>query len=133
MLKACAIQIAMLILVQGVSFNFGDLVQFDELIEHAKFHKETYGDNFLVFLSKHYGELQSEHSEKHQEEESEHQQLPLNHNSCSHALISPFILNHQLLSDLALDFTPENKNNFYYAFSKSSLFTMGVFEPPRSI
>jgi len=133
MLKACAIQIAMLILVQGVSFNFGDLVQFDELLEHAQFHKETYGDNFFVFLSKHYGELQTEHSEKHQEEESEHQQLPLNHNSCSHAIISPFIINHQLLADLSLDFSPENKNNFYYTFSKSSLFTLGIFEPPRSI
>ena len=132
MLKACAIQIAMLILVQGVSLNFSDLIQLDELLEHAQFHKEEYGDNFLVFLSKHYGELQTEHNEKHQEEH-EHEKLPLNHNSSIHAIISPFIINHQLITDLTLDFTPENNNNFYYTFSKSSLFTLGVFEPPRSL
>lgn len=132
MLKACAIQLAFLILIQGVSLNFGDLVQLDELLEHAQFHKETYGDNFFVFLSKHYGELQTEHNEKHKDEH-EHEKLPLNHNSGIHALISPFIINHQLIDDLALDFTPENKNNFYYAFSKSTLFTLGVFEPPRYI
>lgn len=132
MLKACAILIAMLILVQGVSFNFGDLVQLDELLEHAQFHKEEYGDNFLVFLSKHYGELQTEHNEKHQEEH-EHEKLPLNHNSSFHAIISPFIINHQLIADLTLDFSLQNKNNFYYALSKSALFTSGVFEPPRFI
>ncbi|NND14830.1 MAG: hypothetical protein HKN89_00730 [Eudoraea sp.] len=132
MLKLCAIQIAFLILIQGVSFNFGDLVQFDELLEHAQFHKEAYGDNFLVFLSKHYGELQTEHNEKHQEEESEHQQLPLNQNSSSHLLISPFIINHQLIADLSLDNSSHKETNFYYHFSKSSLHALGIFEPPRS-
>ena len=129
MLKASAILLAFLILIQGINLSFGDLAQFDELLEHAKFHKEAYGDNFLVFLSKHYGELQTEHSEQHQEHE--HQQLPLNHSSCAHAIISPFIINHQLIADLTLEFTHENENNFYYTFSKSALYTTGVFEPPR--
>ncbi len=131
MLKACAIQIALLILVQGVSFNFGDLAQLDELVEHARFHKETYGDNFLEFLSKHYGEQKTEHSEKHQEEEPEHQQLPLNHNSSSLVIISPFIINHQLLDALSLDEAIQDEAIFHYALSKSTLFSSGVFEPPR--
>jgi hypothetical protein len=130
MYKIWAIQLALLILIQGVSFNFGDLVQLDELLEHAQFHKEEYGDNFLVFLSKHYGELQMEHNEKHQEEH-EHEKLPLNHNSSIHAIISPFIIDHQLIADLGLDFTHQNENNFYYTFSKSALYTSGIFEPPR--
>lgn len=131
MLKACAIQIAMLILVQGVSLNFTDLGQLDELIEHAQFHKEEYGDNFLVFLSKHYGELQSEHNEKHQEEEPEHQQLPLNHQLSPLLVLSPFIINHQNHADLSLDYSMNEVQGFYYHFSKSTLHSLGIFEPPR--
>lgn len=131
MLKASAILIAFLILVQGVNFNFSDLVQLDELMEHARFHKEAYGDNFLVFLSKHYGELKTEHSKRHQEEAPEHDQLPLNQQLSSLLILSPFIIDHQLHSDLSMDFSIRNENLFYYSFSNSSLFTLGVFEPPR--
>ena len=131
MLKACAIQIAMLILVQGVSLNFTDLAQLDELIEHAQFHKEEYGDNFLVFLSKHYGELQNEHSEQHQEEDPNHNQLPLNHQLSSLPVLSPFIIDHQNYADLSLDPAFNNVQGFYYHFSKSTLHTLGIFEPPR--
>lgn len=131
MLKACAIQIAFLILVQGVSFNFSDLVQLDELLEHAQFHKDEYGDNFLVFLSKHYGELQAEHSERHQEEEPEHQKLPLNHQLSPLLVLSPFIIDHQRYTDLSLDYAFQEDPGFYYHFSKSSLHTQGIFEPPR--
>ena len=131
MLKACSILIASMILIQGVNFNFGDLVQLDELIEHAQFHKEEYGDNFLVFLSKHYGELKAEHSEKHQEEAPDHEQLPLNQQLSPLLILSPFIIDHQLHADLTVDFPNGNENLFHYSFSNSSLFDLGVFEPPR--
>ena len=131
MLKLCSILVALLILIQGVNFNFGDLVQLDELIEHAQFHKEEYGDNFLVFLSKHYGELKAEHSEKHQEEAPEHEQLPLNQQLSPLLVLSPFIIDHQLHADLTIDFSIGNENLFHYSFSNSSLFSLGVFEPPR--
>ena len=131
MLKACSILIAILILIQGVNFNFGDLVQLDELIEHAQFHKEEYGDNFLVFLSKHYGELKTEHNKKHQEEAPDHEQLPLNQQLSPLLILSPFIIDHQLHADLSMDFSIRNENSFYYSSSNSSLFSLGVFEPPR--
>ncbi len=51
-------------------------MQLDELIEHAQFHKQEYGDTFFVFPSKHYGELKAEHSKNHQEEQKDHEQLP---------------------------------------------------------
>lgn len=133
MIKLCAIQIAFLILIQGVNFNFGDLVQIDELIEHARFHKEEYGDNFLVFLSKHYGELQGEHNQNHQEEAPDHEQLPLNHQLSPLLVLSPFIIDHQIHNDLTMDYTIQDKALFHYSFSNSSLFSTGVFEPPRTL
>lgn len=133
MIKLCAIQIAFLILIQGVSFNFADLVQFDELIEHAQFHKEEYGDNFLVFLSKHYGELQAEHNQNHQEEAPDHEQLPLNQQLSPLLVLSPFIIDHQIHNDLTMDYTIQDEALFHYSFSNSSLFSTGVFEPPRML
>ncbi|MGE5943410.1 MAG: hypothetical protein ACM31G_03620, partial [Flavobacteriales bacterium] len=41
-------------------------------IEHAHYHKDTYGDNFVTFLSEHYGDLKSSHESKHKE----HKDLP---------------------------------------------------------
>ena len=67
--KIVTIGISLLILLQGANVHFKDLVELGELMEHYQFHNEEYGDNFIVFFSKHYRELKASHSDKHQEEQ----------------------------------------------------------------
>ncbi len=63
-------------MIQSFGLCFDDMVQIDEFIEHAQFHSEAYGDNVIVFISKHYGELKADHEKDHQEEKEDHEKLP---------------------------------------------------------
>ncbi len=110
-----------------------DLIQLDEFIEHAQFHNENYGDNIFVFISKHYGELKAEHNKEHQEERTEHDQLPFQHNIyVSSADVLSLVTPHKI--DIN---TPRFLNfkldNFFYQESSSSLYSEGLFQPPRNI
>ena len=66
MIKLFSISLSFLILLQSFGISFNDLSQIDEFIEHAQFHSEQYGDNVFVFISKHYGELKTDHDKEHQ-------------------------------------------------------------------
>ena len=90
--KLFSILLASFILVQSFNIHLGDILKLDLLLEHAKLHKTKYGDNFYVFLSKHYGELKEAHKKQHQEEEKNHSHLPINHD-CSSQVQSSFLLN----------------------------------------
>lgn len=115
-----------------MGFQFTDIAQFDEFIEHAKFHSEEHGDNILVFISKHYGELKADHQENHQEEESEHEKLPFNHSSGSHTLNSIMFVFDTFKNELQIpDFTTVAESNFYYQIPTSNLHQKGLFQPPR--
>ena len=54
-MKISSFLMALLILFQGTFWNMDDVSRIGVLIEHAKFHADAHGDNFFVFLSKHYG------------------------------------------------------------------------------
>lgn len=118
-------------LVQSVDITFNDIAQLDEFIAHANFHAEKYGDNFVVFISKHYGELKEQHSEDHKEEKRDHEKLPFQ-NHC-HCYSSTFaIVFNTFFSELkSLQNLEDNVTNFYYQFPSSSLHTAGPFQPPR--
>ena len=76
MLKSVAIFLSVILMSQGLFVGFLELERMDALVEHAKFHQEQYGDDMAVFFDKHYGDLKDEHFEEHQEERSDHEQLP---------------------------------------------------------
>ncbi|WP_318343356.1 hypothetical protein [Flagellimonas baculiformis] len=130
MKKIFTIGTALLIFLQSVNIHFNDLVEMDKLFEHYQFHSDEYGDNFIVFLSKHYGKLKASHSEKHQEEQQEHEQLPFQHQSqCSQLMAfvvepEPFF---QSNSEIPLDIT----SNFHYQISYSPIWGDGPFQPPK--
>lgn len=113
----------------GISLN--DISQIDEFIEHAQFHNEQYGDSIFVFISKHYGELKTDHEKEHQEEKEDHQQLPFNHNNCSHIPLMMAFLNSFKEELKGLDFSERTETNFYYQEPSSSLHKLGLFQPPR--
>ena len=130
MIKLFSILTSCLILIQSLNIDYKDIVQLDELIEHSKFHSEAYGDNFLSFIAKHYGDLKQEHNKQHQEEKKEHEQLPFNHQSCAHASVaSVFIpVNIQLLKSEPIT---TKDSNFYYLELNSLFEKTSVFQPPK--
>lgn len=115
--------------MQSVGIHISDLIQLDELIEHAQFHSKEYGDNVFVFLSKHYGELKAEHEEQHQEEKKDHQQLPFQHQY--HISMNAFEADLPKIELIELDFAEHTSTNFYYQDPTSTLHTEGLFQPPR--
>ena len=131
-MKGFSIILSFVFLFQSTGLKMNDLVQIDEFIEHAQFHNEQYGDNIFVFVSKHYGELKSDHNKEHQEEKSNHEQLPFQHNmyASSIAILS---LSPNELDLSAPDYSDYKSHNFFYQESSSSLYTEGMFQPPRFI
>lgn len=110
-----------------------DCIQLDEFIEHAQFHNQEYGDSFFVFVSKHYGELKSEHNKEHQEEKKDHEKLPFQHHRhvSSIAVLSFGVPN--IFDLIAPDFPDCKSHNFFYQESSSSLYLEGLFQPPRLV
>ena len=107
-----------------------DLSQMGELVEHAQFHSEEYGDDFLVFISKHYGELKTDHEEQHQEEKKEHEKLPFQH--LSHLASSAvYVLNTTTTEFKSIEFSEFKKPNFFYQEQASTLHALGILQPPR--
>ena len=117
-------------MLQSFGVHYNDIIQLDELIEHAQFHSEQYGDNMLVFLSKHYGELKVDHQRDHQEEKKDHEKLPFNH-SASHTCVADVIINTFKAELNDIEILDLNSPNFYYQPPSSSLHSEGILQPPR--
>jgi hypothetical protein len=130
MTKLVSIATSLLILFQSFNIHINDLVELDELIEHAQFHAEEYGDDFLVFLSKHYGELKAEHNQKHQEEQKEHEKLPFQQH-CHSLSLSAFVINNLAFYTSHVEIATRNTGNFFYTNFYSPVLGDGLFQPPR--
>ena len=129
MSKLFAIALSFMILVQSAGISANDILQIDELIEHAQFHKQEYGDSFFVFLSKHYGEQKAEHSKNHQEEQKDHEQLPF---QCQgHALSVVALLNFADNTLNTIEILDSSESNFHYTSSFSTLHKKGLLQPPK--
>ncbi|WP_339714078.1 hypothetical protein [uncultured Kriegella sp.] len=133
MVKLFSILMSSLMLIQSFGITFGDIVQLDEFMEHANFHAEKYGDNLLVFISKHYGELKEQHSNDHKEEKRDHENLPFQNNG--HCTSSSFAIVFSTFSSelKSLQNLEDKVTNFYYPLPSSSLHSTGTFQPPRFV
>lgn len=121
---------SLILLFQSFGICYSDLSQIDKFIEHAAFHSEQYGDNIVVFISKHYGESKAEHNKEHQEEQKEHENLPFQHQSHLNSTLV-YVLN-TFTSDFKAIEIPEFKTpTFYYQEDISSLHSLGLLQPPR--
>lgn len=116
--------------MQSIGLHANDIAQLDEFIEHATYHSEQYGDNVIVFISKHYGELKADHEKQHQEEKEDHEQLPFQHQSHISASTA-FIINLQLAEFKTTHFSEFKIHNFHYQASFSSCYLGRLFQPPR--
>ncbi|TBN00224.1 hypothetical protein EYD45_14905 [Hyunsoonleella flava] len=130
MSKLISIVLSGIILIQSFHVIAEDILQLDELLEHAQFHKQEYGDNFFVFLSKHYGELKSDHSENHKEEQGEHEQLPFQYQGhCT--LIIAFLQDNSPNNFTNIEFLKSPETNFHYFNLYASLHEEALLQPPR--
>ncbi len=122
----------MILLAQGISFNSGELEKMDRLLEHAKFHKEKYGDNFAVFMDKHYGNQKDKHLGEHQEEQQEHQDLPFQ--PLAPLLIQNAILNDPAISNISsTEIITLQHENYFYEQLHTSLLVEEILQPPKFI
>jgi len=128
--KLFSIVLSSFIMLQSFGVHYDDVIQLDELIEHAQFHSEQYGDNIVVFLSKHYGELKADHQRDHQEEKKDHEKLPFNHSS-SHTCVADVIIDTYKSELNNIEFLDYKPSNFYYQAPSSSLHSQGILQPPR--
>ncbi len=130
MTRLVSIALSLTVLFQGLHLSLSDVVQLDELLEHARYHEQQFGDDFLTFLSKHYGEQKEDHSRQHSEEKEQHEQLPFQHSPQLCGSYT-FILKQSVPE---LDVLPENREGkavFYYLPLGSASYESGIFQPPR--
>lgn len=116
--------------MQSLGLHVDDISQIDEFVEHAQFHNEQYGDNLLVFIAKHYGELKADHDKDHQDEKGEHEELPFQHQSHI-ASITDFVINTFKLDLKRPETADFKKHNFFYQAPSSSLHSEGLLQPPK--
>ncbi len=132
MAKLLSILLSGLILIQSSDIDFSDIAKMGELMEHAHFHTDKYGDNNFVFHSKHYGELKEQHNKEHQEEKIDHEKLPFQH-QCNCTSVVAIVIN-STHSELNSPQTWESwAADFYYEAPTSSLHTEGPFHPPQLV
>lgn len=132
MSKLFSITLSLIIFTQSLGMTINDVVQIDEFIEHAKFHSQQYGDNVLVFISKHYGDLKADHEKEHQEEKEDHEQLPFKHHSISTSQLV-FIFHTDKEEFGKTLFQKNSKTYFHYLSLFSSLHKRGLFQPPKQV
>ena len=86
----------------------------------------------MVFISKHYGELKSDHEKQNNEEKEDHEQLPFQYHSnmVSSTLFTLDSFKTELNGSYFSDF---KKHNFFYKNSTSTIHIEGLFQPPQQV
>lgn len=94
---------------------------------HASYHQETYGDSFTDFISEHYGEASIVHEDDH----SEHEDLPFKHqdHNCCHINTSFTLQNFDFIK--SKDSFIEIPFNFFYKETTTIFEKPSVFQPPK--
>lgn len=130
MKRLTSLSFAFLMLFQSAGFGMSDIIQMGDLIEHASYHSENYGDNFADFLAKHYGNLKENHGKYRPNEKKEHDELPFQHDSCQHSVVLGVILPYFALAQ-KVEIPSKMAPNFYYQNLYSSTIAKSIFQPPK--
>ncbi len=125
MKNIATILLVVLFLGQSLSVAVTEVMKLGELIEHAQMHLAEYGDSFFTFLSKHYGEQQSEHTGAHKE----HEDLPFHHIQGAHMIVMFLTPSHQTITHpMGLD--NNSAMNSIYIESIPNFVNSEIFQPP---
>ncbi len=131
MTRLLSIVLSSLLLLQSLHLSVTDLVQLDELLEHASYHRQAFGDSFLTFLDKHYGSQKADHEKNHQEEQHDHEQLPFQ--QVPHQLLGQthFLISQRFLWNTPQEAKETQMHQYHYLLQASGIFSGSVFQPPR--
>lgn len=124
------ILLSLLVFFQSVGINISDIFMVIDLVEHAKFHAEEHGDDFFTFFEKHYGTLKAEHQKEHQEERSQHENLPFQHSNITPPLSEVDLADTGISLKRTL-FSSTATHQFYYKDLYSFLERESIFQPPK--
>ncbi len=131
MIRLTSILLSSLMLLQSLHLGVSDVLQLDELLEHARYHQQEFGDSFLTFLSKHYGDQKKQHQQDPHDGRPDHEQLPFQH-------IPQQISGHlhfYVPGRLGWDSLPESPESqfhiFHYLSGSPDVYSGGIFQPPR--
>lgn len=108
--------------------SIADIFMLKDLVEHAQYHSEEFGDDFYTFFEKHYGDLKTEHQKNHQEENSQHKKLPFQHNN--HLLTEAVISGNGFPQENEVVYNTANPH-FYYQDLYTYLERICIFRPPK--
>ncbi len=120
-----------LLLLQSAHLSVKDLAQLDDLLEHAAYHQQTFGDSFLTFLDKHYGSQKADHEKNHQEEQHDHEKLPFQQVPNQVLSQTHFFISQHFIWDTPLERKESQSHKYHYLLQTSGVFSAGVFQPPR--
>jgi hypothetical protein len=125
-----AISLSFLVFFQSAGLGMSDIFLLGRFVEHAQYHSENYGDDFLTFFEKHYGSLKTDHQKNHKEEEQEHQELPFQHISCHHVLTDVVLVPFEI-PIVKVEINKKQLHAFHYQNLYSSLEKFSIFQPPK--
>lgn len=125
------ISLSLLVFFQSIGIGVSDIFMLTDLVSHAQFHAEEYGDDFFTFFEKHYGSLKEEHHQKHQEEDSQHENLPFQHSTTSQGIPEVILLSDDFLIKKTGIFANE-KSYYQYNVFYSSIDRTTPFQPPKT-
>lgn len=127
-----AISLSFLVFFQSVGIGVFDIIMLTDLVDHARFHSQEYGDDFFTFFEKHYGALKAEHERTHQEERPQHEKLPFQHYSFNQSLSEVVVFGHRFsLKKPFLSFIVEHHpyyQDLYFFLEKAP-----IFQPPKTV
>jgi len=125
-----AISLSFLVFIQSAGLSISDIFLLNDLIEHAEYHSEEYGDDFFTFFEKHYGDLKAEHENSQKGEKSSHEKLPFQHNNCNHLVAEVIVVGYEFMLEKTVISYNANPH-FYYQDLYSFLERTSVFQPPK--
>lgn len=104
-----------------------DILHFDDLIEHAEFHEDEFGDDWFRYYTKHFGAESESHIAN--EHNDKHEKLP-NHDHFNLTTVQIFVL--ATNSDLALNnsFQIQETADYSYLEMVSTFVGNDIFQPP---
>ena len=125
MKRIISILLVGLLLIQSSNISMYDIMLVNNLFKHAEFHQKNYGDNFLEFLSEHYGEKKQAHKDENQE----HPKIPFSdQQNYSDTVITIHITSIYRINGQTSNSTSPN---YIYKELVSNFEKSTIFQPPR--
>jgi hypothetical protein len=122
--------LSVVMMFQSFGFSMEIVSKLSDVMEHAQFHQEEYGDDLLMFLSKHYGELMTDHQKQHQDEKEEHEKLPFKQLNLAPGGLSLILFSKGF--EITAPITSDLETHlFLYNSNFSSVFLDTQLRPPR--